>query len=431
MRHIFTEFSSAAVIMSMIFVYLMMAWEAALIPMILVPGILRQFGIWFGVTFFVVSLFVLQLGKLPHYELVLWGILFWPGWAINRGGSTGMRLLYDDRCNLCDRTVWIVTRLDFFNVIELTPISKNKSFAEKNGLSADDILNDMYGIDSNSNEKFGGYELYLELTKRLMMLFPLFPILFLGKLMSIGPRIYRHIAERRRAWFGVCEMPSIESEVTDRKQGESRELWAKNTFFNAYLAMYLFLLVVYVFRLPYLHQNIPGYSVLQDQFEWLKRGPTLHGQIPITVFTPNVLQMGTHYFTLTRVLADGREELVPYVGPNGERLEWVLKSDRVYFGHSLKWRRQMYGRDGERVCYEPERDDLYLKQLYGWSRKIYGEPPARYRVDFYHQGLANFELFNGIRFEQPSPEHVCVVEFSGEEATLIPGSLIRSNAVES
>ncbi len=409
----------------------MMAWELALIPMVLVPGILRKFAIVFGLSFFLVSMFVLQLGKLSHYQFVLWGILFWPGWWTNRENKERIYLFYDDRCNLCDRTVWFLSHIDVFNIIELAPISKNEAFADENGLSNEAVLNDLYGVHATSKEKFGGFQLYLELTRRLLLLVPFFPVLYLGKITSIGPRIYRWVADRRRAIFGVCEMPSVNPTEVSREAPECGLAWGKNTFFNAFLATYLLLLGVYVIRLPYLYENIPAVAEVREQLKlssskWLRMAPSLHGQVPLSVFTPDVLMMGTHYFTFSRVLANGEQELVPYVGPRGERLEWVLESDRLYFGHSLKWRRTMYGRGGDRICYEPDRDDRFFKQLFMLADRMYPTAAQRYKIDFYHQGLANLELLNGVRYELPPIEHICTVEFSPSDGALIPGSMVHT-----
>lgn len=419
-RALFDEGQAFAVVISMVLIYVMMLWEFALIPMVLLKGITRYFAIFYGLAFFVVSMFVLQLGKLPHYQFVLWGMLFFPGAWLNRGGVRSLQLLYDDHCNLCDRTVVGLRWLDLFRVVRLAPLSKNSALAAQHGLTMEDILTDLYGVEVSTGALSRGYELYVQLSRRILLLFPLYPVLVLGRAFSIGPAIYGFVARRRVAMFGVCEIPTLKADSTETLGAPPVPSWQRSSFFNAFVATYCLLAVIYTIRLPFFH-NVPIVGDLGRELAWVKLAPSAHGQIPIVVFTPQVLQMGTHYFTVTRVMEDGVEKLLPYVGPSGERLRWVLTSDRLYFGHALGWRRAMYGREGERICYEAARDDAYLAQLFRVAEREYQNRPNHYRVDFYHQSMA--VLGPAAQYEHAPAEQVCTVSFTGDGWKLLPDSL--------
>ena len=57
----------------------MIAWELLLLPFVLLGAFTRNIVVVWGLLFFLVSTFVLQLGWLPYYEYVFWAVLFWQG----------------------------------------------------------------------------------------------------------------------------------------------------------------------------------------------------------------------------------------------------------------------------------------------------------------------------------------------------------------
>jgi hypothetical protein len=64
------------VLFSMISIFGQMLWEVAMIPLVF-----QRYGklyvVLWGVVFFLISAFVLQLGWLAYYEMILWALLFW------------------------------------------------------------------------------------------------------------------------------------------------------------------------------------------------------------------------------------------------------------------------------------------------------------------------------------------------------------------
>ena len=84
------------------------------------------------------------------------------------------------------------------------PTSKNIKEAKDLGLTQKEINKFMAG--TYKNQIFIGYELYVEICKHNILLFPFIPIFAFGKLFGVGPLIYNYIAKRRYEYFGRCSL---------------------------------------------------------------------------------------------------------------------------------------------------------------------------------------------------------------------------------
>jgi predicted DCC family thiol-disulfide oxidoreductase YuxK len=408
-RDLFTTYGSTAIFISMVALYIMVLWELVIIPFALIKGLTRQFVIWWGLAFFVVSIAVLQLSWLPHYQFALYAIFFWPGWLLNRGGTRSIELYYDDRCNLCDRTVRFIKLVDWFDVVQLRPMSRNAELIKSRGLTAEQVFDDLHGYDPASGKTFAGYELYIQLTARILILAPLWPVMLLGRWLRVGPAIYGYIAQRRRKIFGVCELPTVDLAAAHAREAVLPVVSKKSTLMIAFAVTYTLFLAVYLIKFPYF-SHIPGWPTVQRAFRFVGTvPPAINGQIALKVFTPDVIQMGSHYFTITGVFGDNDERLLPYVGPEGDRLRLVLGSDRLYFGHSLRWRRMMYGRYNERICYEPARDNRFLFGLFRVAQAHWGKQPKFYRISYYHQPVPDAEAATKFQYKLAPTQKVCTV----------------------
>lgn len=407
-RYFFITYSKTAIIISMISLYIMMAWEFLIIPFAFMKGITRQFVIWWGLAFFAVSIFILQLSWLPYYQIILFAILFWPGYFLNRDNQSALEVYYDDRCNLCDKTVWLIKKLDWFSVVKLCPMSKCQDLIRSRGLSSDQVYHDLYGYDVLNNRVYGGYSIYVQFSQRILPLVIFYPILMVGKILKIGPLLYSFIAARRRQLFGICTIPSIEIPLPETST-QSPIITQRNYFFAAYLMTYVLFLFVYMINFPYFN-FIPGWQTMAKSFQFIGTVPSaLNGQIPIKVFTPDVISMGSHYFTVTGVFENGETKLLPYVGPKGERLKLVKSSDRLYFGHALGWRRLMYGKEGENICYDSQRDDRFLLDLFSLAEHVWHVKPKYYKIDYYSQGVPDPQAALKLEYRLPSLQHVCSI----------------------
>ncbi len=116
--------STLAVLAARVSIFVMLVWYVVLLGFVMLGGWWRIFAIVWGILFFLLSSVGLQLGgSLAYFEMVLWIICFWPHWGVD--STKKLLLFYDDTCNLCDRTVQFVRRVDFFDRVQLTPVSKN------------------------------------------------------------------------------------------------------------------------------------------------------------------------------------------------------------------------------------------------------------------------------------------------------------------
>lgn len=177
--------------------------------------------IGWGLVFFLISTFILPLKYLGWYELVFWFILFFPArWLVGRD-PLSIAVLFDDRCNLCDRTVRILAGLDIFGQVEFRPIRRNLLFAEQHGVTLKEGLTDLVGVALRDGQRFDGYALYLTLARRMPVLWPVLIPLEFGRFLRIGPRLYRLVADRRIRMFGVCTTSTIPDRFVPARQSSS------------------------------------------------------------------------------------------------------------------------------------------------------------------------------------------------------------------
>ncbi|MDB2476369.1 DUF393 domain-containing protein [Paracoccaceae bacterium] len=129
---IFLQFASASL-------WIMMLWYAVMVPFVLFGGKLRLLVVVWGVLFFALSTFVLDLRGLGEIEFLIWAAIF-------LYTPKKVDVYYDDKCNLCDRTVQFLKFLDITSTINLRPVSKNQEAANKLGYSTKEILSDLHFI---------------------------------------------------------------------------------------------------------------------------------------------------------------------------------------------------------------------------------------------------------------------------------------------
>jgi predicted DCC family thiol-disulfide oxidoreductase YuxK len=186
----------------------MWAWYLLVLPGLFLGRATRAFAMYWGLAFFLISAFVLRLGLLGKYELLLWIALFATARPF-RNSSHVLTVLFDDRCRLCDFTVRTLSTIDVFHRLDFLPIRANQELLSKQGVTLADSLQDIVGVEMPTGRRWSGFELYSVLAHRLVALWPLLPLFWLLSLTGAGPAIYRYIAERRTRLFGVCETSTL------------------------------------------------------------------------------------------------------------------------------------------------------------------------------------------------------------------------------
>lgn len=372
--------------------WLMMLWYPLVLPGVLSGGWLRRYVIIWGWLFFALSLFILQLGSLAEIEVILWLALFWS--VLGLDPARKLAVLYDDRCNLCDRTIQAITLLDVFGRTELRPLSQNKPLLNEIGLSMNLALTDLYGVRSQDGRLFRGYEFYIQLSQTLVLLWPLLPILLLGKLVRVGPLAYRSIAERRTRLFGVCESPRrkfirpVGTEIVTRSSAAK------------YCALHVSMLVGFYFAsVPAQHLGWSGIpNVVADAAH-------IYGITPIDVFNKTDLRMAENWFVLRSMEFN---ENLPVFAEDGSRLPLHV-SDRIYFGHTLRFRRGVIGMDGcHFLTWKPTME--YISRAY---LQRHDAPAGTYRFTYrqYHSDLASAKNIVRNKFLPSAVSTPCELEF--------------------
>ena len=391
------ESSPNAVLFSRISLYVMIAWYACIIPFVLIGGLLRAFVIVWGVLFFVLSTFFLGLGSLGEIEIVLWFALFWPArWGLN--GLKEIKIYYDDKCNLCDKTLQFFCAIDIFNRIETKPLSKNFQSLEKLGVSHEEALNDLYVVDTKNNKITFGYNMYYLLSTKIFLLFPIFPFLLLGHLFKIGPALYSFIAKRRRDLFGVCKIPSPQTTHLIKTSSSGSNNIEKGFILHIIMLGFIYLITIptpFLFENP-IRKSIPYIFPAAAHF---------YGVTPINVFNKEDLMMTTVWF----VLKDAEGNLLPVNNYDGSR--GVLHdSDRIYFGKSLPFRRLAIGSNG--CIFNQHKDKIEYMAKVAIQKMSQGNRKNSIKYIQYFQAPPNFNtLKNKNILKMNSIEKICEREF--------------------
>jgi predicted DCC family thiol-disulfide oxidoreductase YuxK len=202
----------------------MIAWEALFIPLVLWSRVTRFLAVGWGFLFICASSLLLSVQWPPIFEFLLWALLFWRSFGVNAQDRAALDVICDDRCNLCDRTVRFIRGFDLFRVARFRPVSDNKTALRQLGVPIERAMTDLVGVDAHTGSLFIGYGFYVELSKRILFLMPLWPVLVLATFLRVGPLLYRAVADHRTQWFGVCTRSSVNGTMEHKPLGVDRPI---------------------------------------------------------------------------------------------------------------------------------------------------------------------------------------------------------------
>ena len=334
----------------------MMMWYVILLPFVLIGGWWRMTAIVWGMLFFLLSAVGLQLGSLAYFEILLWIICFWPQWGVDP--KRKLLLFYNDKRDMHDRTAQLLRRVDFFDRVTLTPVSTNHDALARFGISADAVLEDLHGVIPGDNKVVSGYRLYLLLARHVLVLWIVFPLLWLGKLLTIGPAIYRFVTARRKATPEVCLQPRPKPDWAATVPGQQ----PPSLVFGMVVWHAIFLGLAYGLTTPVPIMGHDGYNNHP-----LAQAARVYGDTEINVFNRFDLQMMDVWFTLTDVKTN---TVLPVFDKDGSRLA-MHRSIRIYFSYTLRFRR---GEVGKNDCAFSRREEIirYLTQVWMHSSGLTG-----------------------------------------------------------
>jgi predicted DCC family thiol-disulfide oxidoreductase YuxK len=110
----------------------------------------------------------------------------------------GMTIFYDGDCGFCHRSVHIL------RMAMLLPSTQIMSAQENSSVRADMLREDSWVIQTPDGNRFFGFEAFIQMCRRSLLLFWVAPILRLWICRSIGERVYRFVANHRSR---VCTVP--------------------------------------------------------------------------------------------------------------------------------------------------------------------------------------------------------------------------------
>jgi predicted DCC family thiol-disulfide oxidoreductase YuxK len=398
-----------AVVLARLSMWSMLPWYALLVPCVLIGSIARVnrvirfialvYAIGWGILFFVFSILLLNLSWLAEIELLLWAAIFWS----RTGITTPQRfsVVFDDRSRLCDRTVHFVRVVDVFDRVRFVAAGENPDWPQSHEVNDQQAMADPHGVDDVTGRAVSGYDVFVELSRQVVLLWPGYPILLIGKWSGLGPVTYRWIARRRPAERLQPSRKRAEPSPEPSAEGTGGDR-AQRTFVQAVSVHVALLSVFYLVAIPAPYIGFPGWqNPLADTAR-------IYGLGPINVFNATDLGMAENWFTLSLLTGD-HESLMPILAEDGSRLSYHA-SDRVYFGETLPWRRRHIGQPG--CFFDQDQDQMrYLASIYLSKQEL---PRGEYRVRYrqYFQALPDSGQVARNRYVRQPSEVRCTVDFT-------------------
>jgi predicted DCC family thiol-disulfide oxidoreductase YuxK len=146
-----------------------------------------------------------------------------------------MTVFFDGNCELCRRTAASLRVFDLFSRIRYLNALAPDSLKElkQSGIDEQTALKDMCAVAAGKIYK--GYDAYRMIAFRIPFLWPVLPFLFIWPVTSIGPAVYRRIADSRS-----CQIPQAPRGAIHERTSPSKALIIAGTILvagNLYCAL--------------------------------------------------------------------------------------------------------------------------------------------------------------------------------------------------
>lgn len=355
----------------------------------------RVFIKTWGFIFFGFSLLLLSLSYLPHLEIILWVLIFCP----LKTPIEKIKILYDDKCNLCKNALRVFKLININKGYQFLPISKNQEYYQNYQLTELEVKTFMVGFENE--KKYVGFDLYLLIIKKNPIIGFLYPIFVIGKYTKIGYWVYNYIAQNRYKVFGTCEL-SYDDEV--QKDTSFVQLKINHTSQKIIYSTYFVLIVIYISINNPIFCNVfkNNKTITSSGKNYLKYCKHIGIEMP-NVFNNVDLSMGDNFMTIKKRVYN-TWQLIPVNGLHGERLNYLNfdillfsnnNSDALYFGQILKYRRKLIFEIDSVVKFHEEgfgREHVNFLIRYDYAvSKL--KVPAEYKIEVFKTNASKAKLF--------------------------------------
>lgn len=121
-------------------------------------------------------------------------------------------LLYDGKCPLCQRSVKILKRLDWFRCVRYQDARQVDQLPVTNPpLDPDRLLEEMHLVPRDRKHIYHGFSAFRWLAWRMPLLWAIAPFLYIPGVPFLGQKVYLWVARNRFKLVpckdGVCELP--------------------------------------------------------------------------------------------------------------------------------------------------------------------------------------------------------------------------------
>ena len=114
-------------------------------------------------------------------------------------------VFYDNWCPLCTRAKRIIEKADRRKALRFMPL-RDEQLRALYRLDENGAERRLYSLDAATGEAFSGIGSIVEIARRVPVLRPLYPLLYLVQKLKVGDKIYDWLAHRRRIIpVGQCE----------------------------------------------------------------------------------------------------------------------------------------------------------------------------------------------------------------------------------
>lgn len=178
------------------------AFEIGFILAVFFRSVRPALGLW-GLAFHVGNGLVLKIWfatlMLAYVCMFDWTAM---GRAVWRRGRGPLLVFYDGACGFCRRTVAVLRSLDIFDALKpVAGLSNDPSRNSYSQISDEMLARDVYA--ASGGRIAAGYDAYAWIAKRLFLLWPIAPVLSLGR--TLGRRVYRGVADSRHCSLAAPE----------------------------------------------------------------------------------------------------------------------------------------------------------------------------------------------------------------------------------